>query len=47
MICGCNMMNRLWQVALTCNPGIIGVLGHVINFVECENIRDFMVISTT
>lgn len=43
------MMNHLWKIALTCNldnPGLSGAPNRVMNFVECGNIRDFMVIAT-
>lgn len=49
MTTGCETLNKLWKVALECNiekPGIGGVTDRVIGFIQCKNIRDFMVMST-
>jgi hypothetical protein len=46
---GCKTLNELWNVAIKCNindPGIGGSIGRTTNFVECKNIRDFMVMAT-
>ena len=46
---GCKTLDELWQVALDCNinsPGIIGTPGRVVSFIQCKNIRDFMVMAT-
>lgn len=49
MTTGCETLNKLWKVALECNiekPGIGGVTDRVIGFIQCKNIRDFMVMAT-
>jgi hypothetical protein len=46
---GCEILNNLWKTALDCNidkPGISGTIDRTIGFVQCKNIRDFMVIAT-
>lgn len=46
---GCETLNELWKVAINCNisdPGISGTLGRATSFVECKNVRDFMVMAT-
>lgn len=42
---GCNMVNRMWEVAKECNidnPGISGTSGRVMSFVKCGNVAEFM-----
>ncbi len=49
MTTGCDTLNKLWKVALECNiekPGIGGVTDRVVGFIQCKNIRDFMVMAT-
>lgn len=46
---GCETLNRLWQVAKECNiedPGILGAGGRIVSFVQCKNVRNFMVMAT-
>ena len=46
---GCETLKRLWQVAKACNiedPGILGTGGRIASFVQCKNVRNFMVMAT-
>jgi hypothetical protein len=46
---GCETMNKLWNVALGCNieqPGIYGVSDRVSGFIQCKNVRDFLVMAS-
>ena len=46
---GCKMLNHLWKIAQDCNidkPGIEGSMDRVVGFVQCSNVRDFMVMAT-
>lgn len=46
---GCETLKRLWQVAKDCNiedPGILGTGGRIASFVQCKNVRNFMVMAT-
>lgn len=46
---GCETLKRLWQVAKECNiedPGILGTGGRIASFVQCKNVRNFMVMAT-
>lgn len=46
---GCKVLNDLWNIALECNidkPGINGTIDRTIGFVQCKNVRDFMVMAT-
>ena len=46
---GCKMLNHLWKIARQCNidkPGIDGSVDRVMGFVQCSNVRDFMVMAT-
>jgi hypothetical protein len=46
---GCETLNELWNVAIRCNindPGIGGSIGRTTSFVECKNVRDFMVMAS-
>lgn len=46
---GCKMLNDLWKIARQCNidkPGIDGSVDRVMGFVQCSNVRDFMVMAT-
>ena len=46
---GCETLNNLWKIAIQCNidkPGITGTIDRTIGFVQCANIRDFMVMAT-
>ncbi len=48
-VSGCDTLKELWKVAVDCNiqyPGIGGVAGRAGGFVQCANIRDFMVIAS-
>lgn len=49
MTTGCETLNKLWNVALECNiekPGIGGTIDRTVGFIQCKNIRDFMVMAT-
>ncbi|NDE62236.1 MAG: hypothetical protein EB038_08600 [Cyclobacteriaceae bacterium] len=46
---GCETLKRLWQTAKECNiedPGILGTGGRIASFVQCKNVRNFMVMAT-
>lgn len=46
---GCDTVNKLWNIALECNiekPGVYGVGDRMIGFIQCKNIRDFLVMAT-
>jgi hypothetical protein len=46
---GCEVLDELWKVALECNvdqPGFSGSVDRVVGFIQCRNVRDFMVMST-
>ena len=46
---GCDTLRDLCRVAIDCNvhrPGIDGAPGRVVGFVQCANIRDFMVMAS-
>jgi len=46
---GCKMLSHLWKIAQQCNidkPGIDGSVDRVMGFVQCSNVRDFMVMAT-
>ena len=46
---GCDTLQELWKVAIDCNihrPGIGGEPGRAIGFIQCANIRDFMVVAS-
>jgi hypothetical protein len=48
-VTGCEVVNRLWRVALECcvdNPGIGGTISRINNSVKCANIGKFMKIAT-
>lgn len=50
MSSGCNTMKELWKIAdVNCKigkPGVSGSVDRTTNFVECTNLRDFMVIAS-
>ena len=46
---GCQTLKELWSVALECNiqtPGITGEPTRILGFVQCSNVRNFMVMAT-
>jgi hypothetical protein len=46
---GCDTLEKLWLVAQNCNidkPGIDGSIDRASNFVQCSNVRDFMIMTS-
>ncbi len=47
---GCDTIKELWKIADSkckiTKPGISGSIDRTTNFIECENLRDFMVVSS-
>jgi hypothetical protein len=49
MTTGCDTLKKLWLVAQDCNihkPGIDGTFDRASGFVQCSNVRDFMVMAS-